>query len=151
MVLARNPREIAAARAAIARISRLSDNIVGFGPFGIGLDGLLAWIPLVGDVYSIGAGVALLGLGLRVRAPLPALLGAAALIAARSGVDLVPIVGPAVVDLFRGHKMAADRLLKAIDNTVYVEGPRHPSNPNYAIVEAQTRSGAERRRVVYLG
>jgi len=36
-------------------IKKLSDRAVGFGPFGVGLDGLLTWIPVVGTVYSVGA------------------------------------------------------------------------------------------------
>ena len=151
MFFARTHLEVNNARSAIERISRLSDNIIGFGPFGIGLDGILAWIPVVGDAYSIGAGMVLLALGWRVKAPMSTLITATTLVAARSGIDLVPVAGPLVVDFFRGHKMAADMLLKAIDNTVYVEGRKHPSNPNYGDIKAQIRSGAERRRVVFLG
>src|ERR1700741_3981904 len=80
---ARSTLEIDRTRSAIAGVARLSDNIIGFGRVGIGLDGLLAWVPVVGDIYSIGAGVVLLLLGLRARAPLSALLGAGALIAMR--------------------------------------------------------------------
>jgi hypothetical protein len=29
----------------VARVKKLSDNVVGVGPLGIGLDGLLTWIP----------------------------------------------------------------------------------------------------------
>ena len=36
-------------------VKKLSDRAVGIGPFGIGLDGLLTWIPVVGTVYSVGA------------------------------------------------------------------------------------------------
>jgi hypothetical protein len=151
MLLARSHVEISRVRSGVARISRLSDNIIGFGPFGIGLDGVLAWIPGIGDIYSVAAGGLLLLLGVRARAPIATLLGAAALIAFRSAVDVIPIVGPAVVDLFRGHKMAADMLLKAIDRTLYVEGPADSSNPNHAAIQERVRSRAERRRVVFLG
>jgi hypothetical protein len=151
MFFARTHFEVNNARSAIERISKLSDNIVGFGPFGIGIDGILAWVPIVGDAYSIGAGLVLLALGWRVKAPISTLISAGALVAARSGVDLVPVAGPLIVDFFRGHKMAADMLLHAIDSTVYVEGRKHPSNPNYMDIKDQIRSGAERRRVVFLG
>ena len=36
-------------------VKKLSDRALGIGPFGIGLDGLLTWIPVVGTVYSVGA------------------------------------------------------------------------------------------------
>jgi hypothetical protein len=40
----------------VARVKKLSDNVVGVGPLGIGLDGLLTWIPGAGELYSLGAG-----------------------------------------------------------------------------------------------
>ena len=41
---------------AAERIKRLSDRLVGIGPVGIGLDGVLAWVPVAGTAYSLGAG-----------------------------------------------------------------------------------------------
>ena len=38
------------------RIRGLSDEMFKVGPWGVGLDGILAWIPGVGTVYSLGAG-----------------------------------------------------------------------------------------------
>ena len=38
------------------RVKQLSDRVVGFGPWGIGLDGVLAWVPVAGTLYSLGAG-----------------------------------------------------------------------------------------------
>ncbi|MBV9511744.1 MAG: DUF4112 domain-containing protein [Caulobacteraceae bacterium] len=150
MVLAHSVKAVRGARWAIERIGGLSDNIVGVGPFGIGIDGVLAWIPFVGDAYSLGAGLLLVLLGLRARAPASALIAAAALVALRSAVDAVPIAGPAVVDLFRGHKMAADVLLKAIDRTLYIEGVEKPSDPDQARSRKQARAGGEYNRVVFL-
>ena len=37
------------------RIRRLSDRVIGVGPWGLGLDGVLAWVPVAGTVYSVGA------------------------------------------------------------------------------------------------
>ncbi len=39
MLTVRTPRQVENARRAIVRIGKLSDNIVGVGPFGIGIDG----------------------------------------------------------------------------------------------------------------
>ncbi|HEX8471596.1 MAG TPA: DUF4112 domain-containing protein, partial [Brevundimonas sp.] len=36
-------------------VKKLSDRAVGIGPFGIGLDGLLAFVPGVGLAYTVGA------------------------------------------------------------------------------------------------
>jgi hypothetical protein len=163
MFLARSHIEIGNLRSAIERVSKLSDNIVGFGRFGIGLDGILAWVPGVGTAYSIGAGALLVIQGLRARVPFTALAQVVTLLTLRtivttggevaSVLTLLPITVPAelAVDFFRAHKWSADILLKAIDETVYVEGAKHPSNPAYAEIREQVRSGAEKRRVVFLG
>jgi len=160
---ARTLFEISNIRAAIARVGSLSDSIIGVGPLKIGLDGILAWIPGVGTVYSLGAAGLLIIQGMRARVPVGALLQVIILLGVRTLVTtsgeaaamltMLPVTIPAelAVDFFRAHKWSADILLKAIDNTVYVEGRRHPSNPNYADIKEQVRSGAERRRVVFLG
>ena len=158
MEQARTHLEVNNLRAAIARIAGLSDNIVGFGPFGLGLDGILAWIPGAGALYSIGAGALLLALGWRARAPATALTQAVILLGVRSVLTLAgELVLPAIVptelavDLFRAHKWSADLMLKAIDGTLYIEGATDPSNPEYAQVLARIRAGEEQRRVVFLG
>ena len=48
-------------------VKKLSDRAVGIGPFGIGLDGLLTWVPLVGTAYSVGAAGWLLMQAVRVK------------------------------------------------------------------------------------
>jgi len=160
---ARTHFEISRIRAAIERVGTLSDNVVGIGPLKIGLDGILAWIPGVGTVYSLGAAGLLVIQGARARVPAGAMLQVITLLGIRTLVTssgeaaamltMLPITIPTelAVDFFRAHKWSADILLKAIDNTVYVEGRKHPSNPNYAEIKEHVRSGAERRRVVFLG
>ena len=151
MILARNAIEVHNTRAAIERIGKLSDNLIGIGPVGIGLDGMLTWIPVVGGLYSLGAGAALVGAGIRARVPLTTLIQIAAIVLVRSGVGEAPLAGQIAVDLFRGHKWAADLLVRAIDQTLYVEAPNDPARPEYAEAEAAVRSGREKRRVVFLG
>ena len=160
---ARTHFEISRIRAAIERVGTLSDNVVGIGPLKIGLDGILAWIPGVGTVYSLGAAGLLVIQGARARVPAGAMLQVITLLGIRTLVTssgeaaamltMLPITIPTelAVDFFRAHKWSADILLKAIDNTVYVEGRKHPSNPNSAEIKEHVRSGAERRRVVFLG
>jgi hypothetical protein len=158
MLQARSLKHVERARGAIARIGKLSDNVIGVGPFGIGLDGMLAWVPGLGDVYSIGAGGLLLALGLRARVPVSSLVQVGAIIGVRTGIGAaaIPLLGPvyavsgALVDLFRGHKMSAELLIKAIDKTVYIEGRKgDPMPPERAEQLAAAR--AKRMRVVYLG
>jgi len=158
MLTVRTPRQVENARRAIVRIGKLSDNIVGVGPFGIGIDGILAWVPGLGDLYSIAAGGMLLLLGVRTRAPVGTLIQVGMLVGLRSviGAAALPFLGPfypaagAVVDLFRGHKMSADLLVKALDRTVYVEGRKgEPARPEAAEQLATARS--QGARIVYLG
>ena len=146
---ARDLEQVHHARQSIARVGKLADGLVRFGPFGIGLDGLLTWIPFVGAAYSIGAGAALIGYGLRARVPLVSLAQVLAIVLARSGVGEVPLAGQIAVDLFRGHKWAADLLVKAIDQTLYVEGPKAAAGQ--ADANARLKADRQKRRVVFLG
>lgn len=56
MIFAKSHVELHNIRANVERVKKLSDNVVGVGPFGVGLDGLLTWIPGAGELYSLGAG-----------------------------------------------------------------------------------------------
>jgi len=61
----------------------------------------------------------------------------------------VPLAGQIAVDLFRGHKWAADLLVKAIDQTLYVEGPKAAASQ--ADANARLKADRQKRRVVFLG
>jgi|TARA_R100000935_G_scaffold24014_2_gene43469 hypothetical protein len=97
------------------RIKRLSDRLVGVGPIGLGLDGILAWVPVAGTVYSLGAGGLLLVEGMRGGATLLTLGRMAAYLAVDSASSTVPVAGWAVDTLFPGHLMAAKALQKDIE------------------------------------
>ncbi|MDP1630456.1 MAG: DUF4112 domain-containing protein [Caulobacter sp.] len=98
-------------------IKKLSDRIVGIGPFSIGLDGILTWIPGAGIVYSAGAAAYLLWLAFRAGASFGTLMRMSGAL----GLDLLvsdfPI--PGVADLFdvlwQGHLIAANSLQKDIE------------------------------------
>lgn len=98
-------------------IKKLSDRVIGFGPFGVGLDGILAWIPGAGLVYSGGAAIYLLFLAARSGAS----FGSIARMAGILGIDVlmsgVPLpVVPDIADmLWQGHLMAANSLQKDIE------------------------------------
>lgn len=98
-------------------IKKLSDRVIGFGPFGVGLDGILAWFPGAGLVYSGGAAVYLLFLAARSGAS----FGSIARMAGILGIDVlmsgVPLpVIPDIADmLWQGHLMAANSLQKDIE------------------------------------
>lgn len=100
---------------AAERIKRLSDRLVGVGPVGIGLDGLLAWVPVAGTVYSVGAGGLLLYQGVVAGASWPTLARMAAYLVLDSAASVPPVIGWAVDTLFPGHLMAAGALQKDIE------------------------------------
>ena len=138
------------------RTRRLSDKIIGIGPFSIGIDGVLSWIPVVGLIYSVSAGGFLLLQAVRARASAGTLARMVGLLIADSATDLVPVpLATDVADmLFTGHKWAADALLKDMEDTVYYPGAKHEAqaDPRFHEVMARVRSGEDpRRRVVFLG
>jgi hypothetical protein len=96
------------------RIKKLSDNLVGIGPWGLGLDGVLAWVPIAGTVYSLGSGVLLLYEGVQAHAAPWTLTRMAAYMVANSTMSGVPVIGWAMDTLFRGQAMAAKALQKDI-------------------------------------
>jgi hypothetical protein len=100
------------------RIKRLSDDLIKIGPWGIGLDGALAWVPLAGTAYSLGSGGLLLYEGLKAEASAWTLTRMAAYMLANSALSGVPVLGWAADTLFRGQLMAANALQKDIEARV---------------------------------
>lgn len=97
------------------RIKRLSDRLIGLGPIGLGLDGVLAWIPGANLIYSVGAGGLLLYEGVKAGAAARTLARMGLYLLADSATSEVPIVGWAIDTLFPGHLMAANALQKDIE------------------------------------
>lgn len=96
-------------------VRQLSDEMIRIGPWSLGLDGVLAWIPGVGTVYSLGAGGYLLYEAAQVGASKATLGRMAAWLAADSALSGVPVIGWAIDTFFRGHRMAAMALQKDIE------------------------------------
>ncbi|MDB5439543.1 MAG: hypothetical protein JWM33_1970 [Caulobacteraceae bacterium] len=107
------------------RIKTLSDRLIGIGPFGIGLDGILAWIPGLNLAYGLGAGAFLLNEGVKAGAKTSTLAWMGIVLAFDNLTDLVPIAGDAVDMLFPGHLLAANALQKDIE-------ARHGLPPEHA-------------------
>ncbi|HEY8572534.1 DUF4112 domain-containing protein [Phenylobacterium sp.] len=97
------------------RIRRLSDRIVGVGPIGLGLDGVLAWVPGAGTVYSVGAAGLLIHEAIQAGASKGTLIRMGAYLAADSASSTIWLVGSLVDTLFPGHLMAARALQKDIE------------------------------------
>ncbi|MEJ6788646.1 DUF4112 domain-containing protein [Brevundimonas sp. BR2-1] len=137
-------------------VKKLSDRAVGVGPFGIGLDGLLTWIPVVGTVYSVGAAGWLLIQAGRAKATpstLMRMVGYLGLDSATTAVGEVIPFAPDVVDFFfPGHLMAAKVLQKDIESTHWVEASEREARASgeHDRHVADMRRNPKLRRIVYL-
>ncbi len=109
------PSELVRIRDSVAAVGRLSDNLFRFGPLRLGVDGVLSWIPGVGEIYSTAAAAFILVQGARARAPLSVLLTCAALMGSRTVVGAVPLAGAVAADLFTAHRWSARMVVQAID------------------------------------
>lgn len=133
-------------------VKKLSDRVIGIGPFGLGLDALLTWVPVVGTVYTVGTGGWLMVQGLRARASPATLARMAAYMAFDTATGTVPLLGDAVDTLFPGQLLAARALQKDIETTHWVEASEadaRASGDHERHVEAMRRD-PKKRRVVYL-
>ena len=111
----RSESELRAIGDSVRWVGRLSDSLIRFGPFSLGIDGVLSWIPGVGEIYSTLAGGFIVLQGFRAGVPLPVLAAATALLGCRTLVSGVPIAGAAFADVFTAHRWAAAMIVKAID------------------------------------
>jgi hypothetical protein len=114
-------------RDSVALVGRLSDSIVRLGPLSLGIDGVLSWLPGVGDVYSTVAGAFIVAQGVRAGVPAPTLLAAAALLGVRTIAGSVPLAGAAFADLFTAHRWAAAMIVHAIDRKLGVATDASPA------------------------
>jgi hypothetical protein len=97
------------------RIKRLSDRLISVGPVGLGLDGVLAWIPGANVIYSVGAAGILVYDAVQARASASTLVRMGLYLAADSALSGLPVVGWAIDTLFPGQLMAAKALQKDIE------------------------------------
>lgn len=97
------------------RIKQLSDRVVGFGPWGLGIDGVLAWVPGAGTIYSVGAAGLLLNEAIQAGASKSTLMRMGAYLGLDSIASGVPIIGWAIDTVFTGHAFAARALQRDIE------------------------------------
>ncbi len=118
--MTRTDAELRSIRDSVSLVGHLSDSIVRLGPFSLGIDGVLSWIPGVGEVYSLGAGAFILAQGYRAGVPASVLASAALVLGIRTMGDTVPIAGALFADVFTAHKWAARMVVRAIDQRLGV-------------------------------
>jgi hypothetical protein len=99
-------------------IKRLSDRLIGLGPFGLGIDGVLSWVPIPGvaALYSGAAGVLLMGHAIKAKASAATLARMAVYLVVDTSTDTIWGIGSLVDTLFPGHLMAAKALQKDIES-----------------------------------
>ncbi len=112
---ARSPVELVRIRDSVAIVGRLSDSLVRLGPFRLGIDGAVSWIPGLGEAYSTIAAGFIVIQGLRAGVPLHLLAFCALLMASRTTVSAIPLAGPLAADLFTAHRWSAKLVIRAID------------------------------------
>lgn len=149
---ARSVETVEQCRKGVEFWSRLSDRIIPLGPWGIGLDGLTAFIPGVGELYGTIAGVIILSYGVRVRASPLTLILMALILIIDVAIDVEPILGQALSALFLGHRLAALLLLREMNHTHYVSDNRRQALlTGLAPSFEDERRSLKKQRLVYLG
>ncbi|HEY0928007.1 DUF4112 domain-containing protein [Brevundimonas sp.] len=142
----------------VETVKKLSDRVVGIGPFGVGMDGLLTWIPVLGTAYTFGAAGWLVIQAVRAKAApgtIVRMVGYLGLDTVTTAVGEVPFLDfvPSVADvLFPGHLMAAKALQKDIESTHWVEAREADAKASgdHDRHLARVKADPKLRRVVYL-
>jgi hypothetical protein len=107
--------ELITIRRSVELIGRFSDGLLHIGPFRLGAEAALSWIPGVGEIYGAAAAAFLLVQGLRAGVPLHVLALCAALMFGRTLINAAPVAGPLAADALALHGMSARLIVKAID------------------------------------
>jgi hypothetical protein len=102
-------------RDSVAFVGRMSDGLLRLGPLSLGIDGVLSWVPGLGEVYSTAAGAFILIQGARAGVPVSTLALAGGLMLSRTAVSAIPLAGPLAADLFTAHRWSARLVVGAID------------------------------------
>jgi hypothetical protein len=110
--------ELEKIRRSLELAGRLSDRIIPLGPWGLGIDALLNFIPGVGEAYSAIVGGFILIQGARAKAPFHILIVAASLLASRTVITAVPLAGPFAADALTAHRWAARLIVKSIEKKI---------------------------------
>jgi hypothetical protein len=113
--VAKSEDQLLKIRDSVAMVGRLSDGLLRFGPLSLGVDGVLSWVPGLGEVYSAAAGTFILVQGVRAGVPLTTLALAGGLMLSRTAVSAIPLAGPLAADIFTAHRWSARMVVGAIN------------------------------------
>jgi len=148
----RSIRDIEKIWSNVEGVKKLSDRIIGIGPFGFGMDALLTWVPVVSTAYTVGTGGWLIVQALRAKAAPATLARMAAYMAVDTATDAVPLAGDVVDTFFPGQLLAARALQKDIESTHWVEDSEANARAtgDHDRHLEKVRGDRKLRRVVYL-
>lgn len=162
-MIARSIKDLEKIWTQLDRSKWLTDSVIKFGPFGIGLNGLTALatssIPILGigafELFTLVVAAYLLMQAVRSRASAGTILLVMFVLGLDAFFDLldvIPFLGGAIDAVFRGPLVAARILQKSIENTHWVEGAEHEARASGAHARHVAEMRAQRkRRLVYLG
>ena len=133
-------------------VKKLSDRVIGIGPFGMGLDAMLTWVPIVGTAYTVGTGGWLMLQAVRAKATPATLARMGAYMAIDTATGTVPIAGDIVDTFFPGQLMAARELQKHIESTHWVEDTEANARASgdHEMHEARVQNDKTLKRIIYL-
>ncbi|HEY1415857.1 MAG TPA: DUF4112 domain-containing protein [Caulobacteraceae bacterium] len=119
--------ELAAIRGSVELVGRLTDGLLRIGPFRLGAEAALDWIPGVGEIYGSAAAIFLLVQGVRAQVPMRTLIGCAGLMFGRTLIAALPVAGPLAADALALHGLSARLIIRAIDRRLAeTVGPARP-------------------------
>lgn len=153
VLLARSHADVEAVRGRLTKWRKLSDKLFTVFGHGVGLDGLLTFIPGVGGAYSLSVGAYLVAQAVHVRASKSTLAKMGALLALDSVTGEIPLAGDAFDIWLRAHARMARALERDMERTHYVAESR-ASAVSAGRLERHQRdmhNTGGKRRVVFLG
>ena len=138
----------------ITAVDRVSDGLIKIGPFGIGLDALVGLAPVLGSLYTLGAGALIVSNAQRCYVSGQAVFLMISVLLADLLVTLIPGLGDIGDFFLRGHNIAARVARHEIENTKYYEGSKKdvpdPKKPR-RYLHINEIDGKTPTRTVYLG
>lgn len=124
--------ELAGIRRSVELVGRFTDGLLRIGPFRLGAEAALDWIPGVGEIYGSAAAIFLLVQGMRAEVPLRTLLGCGGLMFGRTLIAALPIAGPLAADALALHGLSARLIIRAIDKRLAeMDGPVRPARRSW--------------------
>jgi hypothetical protein len=162
-MIARSIKDLEKIWLQLDRSKWLTDNILRFGPFGIGLNGITALatssVPILGigvfELFTLVVAAYLLIQAVRSRASAGTVLLVILVLGLDALFDLldfIPFLGGAIDAVFRGPLVAARILQKSIERTHWIEGTEREARASGAYARHVAEMHAQKkRRLVYLG